>query len=121
MGSKIFAAIALLAASAEAQTVPTGLLVDFQNSPALGVRLVPAFSWIVPPCQTDPNQQQTAYQIVVKNNVGQTLWDSGRVASNASTYVLYGGPQLATSYRYSWTVSTWTQSCTSPGTSHELY
>jgi hypothetical protein len=38
--------------------VPTGLLADFQKSPALGVRAAPRFSRVVPPCATAPDQAQ---------------------------------------------------------------
>lgn len=66
----------------------------------------------MPPCDVAPDQDQTAYRIVVVNTVGgATVWDSGQVLGNASTYVIYSGPALSPASRYSWTVSTWTQSC----------
>ena len=94
---------------------PSGLLCDFQRDPALGVRAAPYFSWIVPPCGNAPDQEQTAFRIVVTAIVGGGIvWDSGQVQSNASTYVPYTGPSLAPSSRYTWTVSTWSQACASP-------
>ena len=35
------------------------------------------------------------------------MWDSGKVASSAQSYVPYGGPALANGEAYDWTVKTW--------------
>ena len=102
-------------ACAEPAAQPSGLLCDYQTSPALGVRRAPAFSWIVPPCAGAPDQQQQAYQLVVlAANTGAVVWDSGKTAGNDSTYAAYVGPLLALASRFTWTVTTRTQSCTSP-------
>ena len=47
---------------------PSGLLADFQKSPATGVRAEPRFSWVVPPCGTKISDAQTAYQVRVGSN-----------------------------------------------------
>lgn len=103
---------------------PTGLLTDFQNSPALGVRgtdgNAPVFSWIVPPCDGAPDAAQIAYQLIVTSE-GAPVWDSGRVASSDSTYRPYAGPQLNASTRYSWTVSTWAAACASEPSAPALF
>ena len=114
------ALLLLCVASASAAAVPTGQLVDFKRSPSLGVRAQPAFTWIVPPCAAAPSSaghdgHQTAYQVVVSQHTavapsGKKSWDSGKVASNESTYVAYGGPALLPGTRYAWTVTTWTSS-----------
>ncbi len=60
----------------------------------------PRFSWII---ESDrPNEMQSAYQVVVD---GQ--WDSGRVASEQSINVEYGGKELAPATRYTWKVRVW--------------
>ena len=60
----------------------------------------PRLSWII---ESDhQNEKQTAYEIVVD---GQ--WDSGRVASDQSINVAYGGKELAPATRYSWKVRVW--------------
>ena len=35
------------------------------------------------------------------------MWDSGKVASDAQSYVPYGGPALANGEAYTWSVKTW--------------
>ena len=109
----LFNALLLCAAALVEAAAPTGLLVDFQKSPSLGVRLAPRFSWIVPPCPSAPDQAQTSYQVKVYGDTGSLVWDSGLVADSDSTYVLYSGPPLAASSAYTWTVTTTSPACTS--------
>jgi hypothetical protein len=94
---------------------PTGLMVDFQLTPSLGVRGAnasspPAFSWIIPPCESAPDATQTAYQIVVTRE-GAPVWDSSKTAGSDPTYVRYAGPPLVASARYAWTVRVWSDAC----------
>lgn len=56
---------------------------------------------------------QSAYRILVsantdslKNGVGE-VWDSGKVAANASINVRYGGPALSPNATYAWQVMAW--------------
>ena len=58
-------------------------------------------------------QRQTAYQILVAStsdrldeNEGD-LWDSGRVKSNASTFIDYDGKRLKSSQQVFWKVRSW--------------
>ena len=59
------------------------------------------------------NTVQTAYQIAVSTDsaglrTGQSrVWNSGRVASDASVFVEYGGPALQSGTRYYWRVRVW--------------
>ena len=55
--------LALTLATASALQAPTGLLCDFKKSPSLGVRAVPRFGWIVPPCPGATDHSQTQYQV----------------------------------------------------------
>jgi alpha-L-rhamnosidase len=70
----------------------------------------PLFSWQL---QDDGfSARQTAYRIEVATKpsllIGKPdVWDSGRVASDKSFGVAYGGPQLAASTRYYWRVELW--------------
>ncbi len=58
-------------------------------------------------------QRQTAYQILVANSAAALkarrgdLWDSGKVASDASTQVEYAGRPLGSGLRVWWTVRVW--------------
>ena len=58
-------------------------------------------------------QRQTAYRVLVasspeklKDNLGD-LWDTGKVASDQSTHVDYGGKPLESSAQCVWKVSVW--------------
>ena len=61
---------------------------------------IPRLSWILESGRS--NERQTAYEVVVD---GQ--WDSGRVASDQSINVEYGGKELAPATRYIWKVRVW--------------
>eukprot|EP01049_Picozoa_sp_SAG25_P014630 SAG25_NODE_2655_length_1467_cov_0.983187_1_plen_400_part_00 len=102
----------LLSTSIVRSAPPDGLLVDFKRPPSLGVRTVPAFTWIVPPCTSSEaagaDHQQTAYQIVVKTDSGRAAWDSKKTTGSNSTFVEYAGPVLSAGTPYTWTVTTWT-------------
>ncbi|MBB3187003.1 alpha-L-rhamnosidase [Microbacter margulisiae] len=60
------------------------------------------------------NVVQTAYQIMVasspeKLNAGQSdIWNSGKIVSNQSINVLYGGTTLQSGHNYYWKVKIWT-------------
>jgi len=66
---------------------------------AIGVRR-PRLSWKL------SAGRQTAYQIVAVSGV-RTVWDSGRVESDRSIQVPYGGPPLRSRQRVVWRVRTW--------------
>ncbi|MGM1060523.1 family 78 glycoside hydrolase catalytic domain [Saccharothrix sp. Mg75] len=59
----------------------------------------PRLSWVL-----RPSVRQTAYQVVVSG-----VWDSGKVESDRTTGVPYGGPPLAPHTRYHWRVRVWDQ------------
>ena len=95
---------------------PTGLMTNFQKSPALGVTAVPQFTWIVPPCEAAADQAQVSFELSVvraEGGGGGGAWSSGQVASANSTAVVYTGPALLPGTAYNWTVKTATTSCTS--------
>lgn len=99
----MFAAL-LLPHLLSSTSAPTGLLVDLQNSPALGVRAAPSFAWIVPPCDTADEATQTAYALTLTTPTGKPVWSSGTQTSSMSTGVTYSGPALAPGTWYDWTV-----------------
>jgi alpha-L-rhamnosidase len=85
--------------------LPAGLRCAHQVNP-LGVapdrvRL----SWLVEAAGRD--RAQTGYQVVVTADGGPTVWDSGRVASAATTDIPYQGSPLARGGRYRWRVRVW--------------
>lgn len=63
----------------------------------------PVFSW-----QMDSDlvgAKQTAYQILVKDDAGDVVWDSGPVEQGDSIGIRYGGEPLEAATRYTWTVA----------------
>ncbi len=82
----------------------THLRCEYAEHP-LGIDIPrPRFSW-----QLQSERQgarQSAYQILAESD-GQTLWDSGKVQSDQSVHVEYGGPPLESGQRVEWRVRAW--------------
>ncbi len=107
----LIAGLTLSAGSAFASAgKPQHLTCDSLDHP-LGIDSAqPLFSW-----QLQDNgfaARQTAYRIEVATNPSllsgkPDVWDSGRITSDKSFGVAYGGPQLAASTRYYWRVELW--------------
>ena len=120
------AAVVAVAVPLAAATAPSGLTVDFLGGAeaALGVRLRPSFGWVVPPCAGSKDAIQTAYSLAVYRDgePGTPLWHSGKVQSNASVAVPYGGPALDPGAAYEWTVQTWSgSSCASAASARATF
>ena len=92
-----------LTGTAQAAGPPTDLTVGDQARP-LNVEGTPQFGWM--PASSKGNDVQTAYQLTVAKGAS-TVWDSGKVASSAQSYVPYGGPALENGEAYTWSVKTW--------------
>jgi hypothetical protein len=108
-------AIALATSKDMAASSPALRPVDLRCERAvdpLGVDVdKPQLSWRVESAAR--GQRQTAYQILVaasadalKHNRGD-LWDSGKVASDATLHIPYAGQPLASSLRVFWKVRVW--------------
>jgi alpha-L-rhamnosidase len=60
----------------------------------------PRFSWVL---KSDRQaERQTAYEVAVENG-----WDSGKVESDQTVSIEYGGPALAAETAYRWRVRAW--------------
>lgn len=97
-------ASAAVKAAGHAPKAPVELTVGDRARP-LNVEGAPLFGWR--PRDVDPGETQTAYQIVVRADGGDRVWDSGKVASASQEYVPYTGPALTPGTGYTWTVRTW--------------
>ncbi|HVN78469.1 MAG TPA: family 78 glycoside hydrolase catalytic domain [Terriglobia bacterium] len=83
----------------------------------LGIDVVmPRLSWIVVSARPEArDESQSAYRILVASSLEQLqknngdVWDSGKVNSDRSTFVVYGGPPLSTGAKYFWKVRIWDQ------------
>jgi alpha-L-rhamnosidase len=93
-------ALLLLAGVAAADATVTNLRCEYLKDP-LGIDIAkPRLSWQL--VSSERELKQTAYQIVVEG-----LWDSGKVASDHSVNVEYGGPAMKPGQRVTWKVRVW--------------
>ncbi|MBN1344434.1 MAG: family 78 glycoside hydrolase catalytic domain [Phycisphaerae bacterium] len=90
---------------------PARLRCEYQKEPIAVDTTVPRFCWDV--SDTRRGARQTAYQILVAGSLatlkaGQAdLWDSGKVVSDQSVHVPYGGFPLRSGQQCFWQVRTW--------------
>ena len=109
---KLLLLAALLVAPLTVHAIaPTALKTEFLENP-LGIDTVkPRFSWIVE--ETTPGAKQTAYQVQVASSPEKLargeadLWDSGKVASDETLGVEYGGQPLASRTFCWWRIRAW--------------
>ena len=97
-----------LAAPAQSATQIQGLLTENSVTPYLDPGIAPRFSWQMSSDVT--GQKQTAYQVLVSADAAcetGDFWDSGKIESDASLYIDYGGAALAPRTRYYWRVIVW--------------
>ncbi|WP_422083599.1 family 78 glycoside hydrolase catalytic domain [Ulvibacterium sp.] len=85
--------------------------VEYLENP-LGITVLqPRFSWMLK--GEGRNRLQTAYQILISSSeekLGQhqgDIWNSGKVASNATNQIEYKGNDLASKANYFWKVKVW--------------
>lgn len=71
----------------------------------LGINAKPYFSWKL--MSKENSIVQTAYQILVVNGQNETIWDSGKVLSDTTSFIPYEGKSLASQTRYTWKVISW--------------
>lgn len=67
----------------------------------IGTSETPCFSWV---CDNTEEKQkyQDSYRIVVTEENGETVWDSGTVRSDRSAFIKYGGKALKSHTKYCW-------------------
>lgn len=86
---------------------PAELSCEHQQQPLLDIT-TPRLSW--KNISEKEGDKQSAYRIrVVKHEGGKevVVWDSGKVLSDSSLYIPYGGKRLVSSCDYSWQVKVW--------------
>ncbi|HTG66859.1 MAG TPA: alpha-L-rhamnosidase N-terminal domain-containing protein, partial [Flavobacterium sp.] len=69
----------------------------------------PVFSWQMETSTKNRGYYQNAYQIIVTNNQGNEVWNTGKVKSGASINVKYKGENFKPTTLYNWTVNVWDQ------------
>src|SRR5690349_14365884 len=101
------AAIVLISLSAFSQVTLQGLMTEGTVTP-LGIdEKKPTFTWQMK--AAGRGYQQSAYQIVVTDDVGIVSWDSKKVTSSLSLNIPYNGESLKPTTRYTWKVTVWDQ------------
>ena len=99
------------AAIAGAAVTPYALECEARRNPIGIDSAQPRLGWKLK--SAGQNQTQSAYQILVAASPEKLapgaadLWDSGRVASDETTWIAYGGKALAPFQRYWWKVRVW--------------
>ena len=89
----------------------TQLICEYRSNP-LGIDITqPRLGWQM---HTDrQGARQTAYRVLAASGPDlldadqADLWDSGKVETDQSVHVPYGGPALASRQRVYWQVSVW--------------
>ncbi|HEX4342081.1 MAG TPA: hypothetical protein VH255_01745, partial [Verrucomicrobiae bacterium] len=109
--SAIFVFCVVAASSVFAATTVTDLRCEHLTNPEGIDMLRPRLSWILN--SNTRGQQQTAYQILVASSEKKLtegkadLWDSGKIASDQSIELNYGGAALASTEPCFWKVRVW--------------
>jgi len=110
-GIVVFRASAALAAPEAGRLSPTLLRCESLDNPLGLDEKQPRLSWIVTSSQR--RQKQTAYRVLVasqaellKQDKGD-LWDSGKVASDETTSIVYAGKPLGEHQWCHWKVKVW--------------
>ncbi len=109
--SVAMAAFTVLRAQPSPSIHVAGLSCDHAVNPLAVDHLTPTLSWILR--STRRGDRQRAYRILVSRDPGTLkhgigdLWDSGKVESDNSTDVVYGGAAPAAGERCYWQVRVW--------------
>lgn len=84
----------------------TATTCDYQASPLLIEEATPRFGWQLKECK---GMMQSAYAIEVEDETGALVWESGKVTSDQSQLIPYGGAALNPLSRYRWRVRVWNE------------
>ncbi len=107
MKHSLLALFFLLSIAVNAQVSLTNLKTNYRNTP-LGTDITtPQFSWQMIAPSTSRGLAQKVYQILVKNEKGLKVWDSGKVNSGQAHAIQYAGEALKPSTRYTWELQVW--------------
>lgn len=85
------------------------LKVEYTETP-LGIDVdKPRFSWQMVVGNDERGYSQKAFQLLVSDEKGKQVWDSGKRETDISLNIEYAGIPLNPSTRYTWTVKVWDQ------------
>jgi alpha-L-rhamnosidase len=99
-----------------ATITPVDLRCEYHTNPLGLGETTPRLSWkLATPDAAARNLKQSAYQILVASSADRIakgagdLWDSGKIASDVSTFVPYAGSPLKSRQKAFWAVRVWDQ------------
>ncbi len=98
-----------LAVSAKQHTSIANMKVEYQKAPLAIEEMHPRFSWQMQGNASARNCYQKAYRIIVSDENGNKVWDSGKVQSAQSLNVRYAGTSLKSQTCYAWQLTVWNQ------------
>ncbi len=85
------------------------LQVNYTTTPLGTDDAAPRFSWQMTAPAGERNCMQSAFQIVVKDAQGKTVWNTGKITGNTALGIAYAGMPLKAETRYIWIVTVWDQ------------
>lgn len=107
IATAVFGCLAVAALAGKADFKPVELKTEYQVHP-LGIEVQqPRFSWQMKALSPRRGMAQTAYRIVVTDDSGNNVWDSGKVASDNSLNIRYDGERLLPATAYEWKLEVW--------------
>ncbi len=83
------------------------LQTNYQTTP-LGTDLtIPQFSWQMKALDDKRGYKQKAYQIIVTDEKGTTVWNSQKINADVAHAISYTGEALKPTTRYTWKLTVW--------------
>lgn len=104
-------------ATANAEFKVTDLLTDHAVTPMGIDNPRPIFSWKMDDPNPGKHSFQKAYQIIVRDENGNEMWNSGKINAGNSINIPYQGTALRPRTRYNWTITVWNKKGESNSTS----
>lgn len=107
--SIILCMLIMLASSSCGEKLPaiTDMTVEYSETP-LGIdSQTPRFGWQIAYPETEKGVMQTAFQIVVTDESGKAVWDSGKTENSESQNIGFTGETLSPTTRYTWALTVW--------------
>ncbi len=105
MKYRLLLIFSLLASSIIAQVKIQHVLVENRTNPVGLDQKAPRFSWQL--VSDKKNVMQAAYELRVLDGAGKQIWTTGKVNSDQSQFVHYGGPALVSASKYKVQVRVW--------------
>jgi alpha-L-rhamnosidase len=118
----LFVVISLIACNREVSSPPINLRTEEDNNPINIDKPNPSFSWQF--ADSSNGFMQKAYQIVVATSEelltdkGADIWNTGKVNSDQSQFIIFSGKPLEPTRQYYWAVQIWDSTGKATGFSH---